>query len=308
MNWDALRFVLAVARTGTLTGAATALGVARTTVGRRIRDEEEALGVRLFDRTPDGWVPTTAGAELAETATRVEEEVVSAHAHVLGRDAALRGPLRLSTLSFLFTGFAEIFDGFLLRYPDVELTIGTAISNVSLSRRDADVVLRVGDRPAEHLFGRKVSRVAFGAYAAYRLVQRVGPDAPLSTYPWVGVDPSDESSWMRSWMGKHAPGARVVLRSNDYAVWRHAVGEGIGVSVLTRDDGDGDPNLVRLDAPLDSATRDLWALTLSDLRDNRRIRALMDHLYEGFGPHRERAASDSWQEPRRPAEGVRRGS
>lgn len=288
MDWDVLRYVLAVHRERTLSAAASALGVTRTTVGRRLKQAEESLGVRLFDRSDDGLTATAAGDELAATALRLEEEIHVSEGRLLGRDAELRGRLRVSTVDFVFAGFPDVFATFQQRYPKVDLTVGVTNERVSLIRREADVALRLGNNPEERLFGRRVGRLHFEAYAARALVQKLGRRASLSDFPWLHGDERSDGRWMDAWLAKHAPGAQVSLRSDDYAVRRRALSAGIGAHFLPCFDGDADPDLVRIGARLTEEARDLWVLTLPELRNNSRIRAFMDHVYEAFKP-RQRA-------------------
>ncbi len=282
MDWDDLRYVLAVKRAGSLAGAATTLGVTRTTVGRRLKDAEERLGVRLFDRTPEGFVPTPAGDELAETAGRVEEEILAAEGRILGRDIALSGRLRVSTVDFLFHGFADVFTSFMERYPRVELTVRATDEQVSLTRREADVVLRLGNNPEERLVGRRVGRMQIEVYAARSLVERIGRNAGLASYPWLHRDERSDGRWLDGWLAKNAPGARVSLRSDDWSVLRKAVSAGVGVYFLPCFHGDADPGLVPLGVRLTEEARDLWLLTLPELRHNSRIRAFMDHVHRAL--------------------------
>ncbi len=286
MDWDELRYVLAIQREGTLTGAAETLGVTRTTVGRRLKEAEKRLGVRLFDRTAEGIVATIAGDELVRTATRVEAEILSAEGRILGRDAELRGRLCVSTLGFVFEGFSEVFRSFMSRYPKIELTVLVATENASLVRREADVVLRLNNDPAENLFGRRVGRMQFEAYASRELHARIGSGAALGEYPWLNWASGTEARWLDGWLAKNAAGAEVSLRTNDFGVIRKAVSGGLGVYFLPCFDGDSDHNLVRIGASLTEEARDLWLLTLPELRGNRRIRAFMDHAYEAFKAHR----------------------
>jgi DNA-binding transcriptional LysR family regulator len=292
LEWDDLRFVLALKRGGTLSGAATALGVTRTTVGRHLADAERRLGVRLFARTGEGFVATTAGEELVETATRLEAELHVSEGRLLGRDAELRGSLRVSTVDFIFEGFPDVFASFIRRYPGVELTASVSTTPVSLLRREADVVLRLGNTAADGLVGRKVGRLQFEAYAARSLVKRVGRGAPLSSFPWLHWDERSDGRWLDRWLAEHAPGARVSMRSSDHAVRRRAVSAGIGVHFLACFEGDADPRLVRLGARLSGEARDLWVLTLPDLRNTSRVRAFMDHAYEAFKPHQRAMAGE----------------
>ncbi len=289
MAWDDLRYVLALRRAGNLTGAARELAVARTTVGRRLREVEQRLGVRLFDRTPEGLVPTAAGAELAEAAEGIEGEVLTAEGRLLGRDAELQGGLRVSTLDFVFGGFAEVFASFLERYPRVDLTVCASTEQVSLARREADVALRLANEPGGDLVGRRLVRLQFEVYAARSLAERVGLETPLSEWPWLDADERSGNRWLETWRASHAPGARVAFRTPDYGVMRRALGQGMGVHFLPCFDGDADPTLVSLGHRLTEPVRHLWVLTLPDLRHNRRIRAFMDHCYEAFEPYRQAA-------------------
>lgn len=282
MEWDDLRYVLALKRAGNLTGAASSLGVTRTTVGRRLQDAEERLGVRLFDRTPDGFVATSAGEEIAETAARFEGEILLAEGRIRGRDAELSGGLRVSTLDFIFHSFADVFKAFAARYPGIQLTVDITPENVSLSRREADVALRLGNTPNEGLIGRRVGKVHFQAYAARALVESLGPGATLSDYPWVHWDERSDTQWLDRWLDRHAPGAKIAIRATEYMAVRRAILSGFGTHFMPCCDGDSEPSLVALNARLTEEARDLWVLTLPDLRQNSRIRAFMDHCYDAF--------------------------
>lgn len=280
VDWEDYRQVLALSRTGTLSGAATQLGVVRTTVGRRLRAMEEALGTRLFDRTPEGLVLTAAGEEVVAVAGRIEDEVLAAEARVMGRDAELRGGLRVSTMDFVYQHFVAVFADFSRRYPGVTLTICATPDRVSLRRREADVVLRLSDTPAPELVGRRLRPMEFALYASRALVERVGPGAPLSAYPWIGDDERSPGAWVDAWLATHAPGASVVMRQDTYPVLLASVRAGIGAHPLPCFEAAADPSLVAIAPDLPPMTRTLWALTLPDLRTNTRVRAFMDHVYE----------------------------
>ncbi|MEM9693990.1 MAG: LysR family transcriptional regulator, partial [Myxococcota bacterium] len=141
MEWDDLRYVLALTRNPTLAGAAADLGVAHTTVGRRIRSAEKALHVRLFDRTPRGLTATPAGRDLAEVAELMEREVLAAQGRLAGRDNSLTGTLRVSTMDLFFCAMHDAFRTFAEAYPEVELRVDTTLDHASLLHREADVVL-----------------------------------------------------------------------------------------------------------------------------------------------------------------------
>jgi len=283
VDWDDLRFVLAIARDRTFSQAAERLGVTHTTVGRRVRALEEELGVRVFDRTPDGLMPTAAGQDIAEVAERMESEVLALEGRVLGRDAELRGKLRVATMDMIFHRHHAAFSSFMARYPSVELTVVSSDDEVSLTRREADVALRMTNTPPEYLVGRKVGRVEFAVFGSTALVQRMGPDASYDDYPWIHWDERLNMTWLDQWLSAHAPRARIAMRVGPRPeVVRHAITAGVGVHFLACFDGDSDPELMRV-GPVDPAfSRDLWLLTLPELRNTNRIRAFLDHMEQAL--------------------------
>jgi DNA-binding transcriptional LysR family regulator len=281
VNWDDLRYALAVARARTLSGAAEALGVSHTTVGRRLRSLDEELGVRLFDATPEGFHATAAGADLVAVAERIEADTLSLEGRVLGRDERLSGALRVSAMELVFRAFREAFTGFAARYPSVALTVTASDDEVSLARREADVVLRLTNKPPEQLVGRRVGRMQFVAYAARSLAARVGEGAALGAYPWIHWDERLDVGWLDVWLAQHAPGASIAMRVDVSAAAMHElIAAGVGVQFLACVEGDADPSLVRV-GPVDPfASRDLWVLTLPELCDTPRVRAFTDHMAE----------------------------
>ena len=289
LDWNDLRTLLAVQRTGSAGGAAVALGVARTTVSRRLSSLEAAAGVLLVERRPEGMVLTPAARLLVEPVASFESALLEARGRMLATER-LAGPLRVSTVGFLYQGFAKVFESFVARYDEIVLTVATGVQTASLLRREADVVLRVGNAPAEHLWGRKIARIEFELYASRDLAARVGLGSPLDAWPWLHWDEQLDGRWLDVWLAEHAPGARVVLRSNDYDVLRRSILDGVGVLFLPCFDGDRQPDLVRVGTRLEGHGRDLWLLTLPELAQQPRVRAFLDHAWEHLVGEREAMA------------------
>jgi DNA-binding transcriptional LysR family regulator len=279
MNWDDLRFALALARHGTLSRAARALGGTHTTVARRLQGIEADLGSQLFHATAEGYTPTAAGQLVIEAAERTEAEMLALEARVMGGDARLEGTLRVTTMDILFRRHEGIFSSFLERFPGVELTVSCGDSEASLTRREADIALRMTSRPPEHLVGRRVGRVEFAVYASRKLARRIGAEAPFSAWPWLHWDERLEGRWIDAWLSENAPGARIAMRLDMGSLGlREAVASGIGVFFLACSEGDPDPRLRRVGAVQNAHGRDVWLLTLAELRNSSRVRAFMDHF------------------------------
>jgi DNA-binding transcriptional LysR family regulator len=279
-SWDDLRVFLAVAQAGSLSGAARALGVNHSTVFRRIGAFEDALGVRLFERLAGGYLLTPAGEELRDGALRVEEEIAGLSRKVTGQDLRLSGTVRVTTIDMLAFGLLpRHIAAFRKAYPGIEIELVVGNATLNLSRREADVALRVGNAPPETLVGRRVGRLAFAVYASpgYR-ARRPEPD--LARHDWIGFDSEHEALVRR--FDRFLPGIRPALRTNSVAAAVAGAREGLGLAPLPCGIADLEPDLVRV-APLpDDFTLDLWLLTHEDLRRTARIRAFLDVLAEGL--------------------------
>ena len=177
----------------------------------------------------------------------------------------------------------DLFGSFAARYPGIELTVCGGVSVVSLRRREADVVLRMSESPAPHLVGRRLRDLKFVPAASRELLDRMGPQAPLSTYPWVSDDLLSATASSDAWLRTLAPEATVALRFDSYGGVRSAVRAGIGASLLWQEDVHADPALVELPTTTFSVAQGLWALTLQELKANSRVRAFMDHLWQRLG-------------------------
>ena len=280
MDWDDLRLFLAVARAGSLSGAARALGVNHSTVFRRINAFEERLGVRLFERFPGGYVLTPAGEEMREAALRIEDEVATLGRKVSGQDLRLSGTVRITTIDMLGLGLLpRHLAAFRSAYPGIELEMQLTNAALNLGRREADVALRVGNEPPEALIGRRVGRLAFAVYGSAGYCAR-RPDTSLEGHDWIGLD-SEQAPLARRF-ARFLPGARATFRANSVAATIAAARAGIGLAALPCGLADPDPDLVRIaDVPQDFGL-DLWLLTHEDLRRTARIRAFMDFLAEAI--------------------------
>lgn len=147
-DWDDLRYFLAVARVGTVSGAARRLGVDHATVIRRIDALERALTTTLFERNLRGYDLTRSGIKLLESANRIDSEATKVEAEV-GSANDVAGTIRVSSLE----GFANFFlAGHLPRFaranPRLRIELLTIQQIIALSRREADIAITVN--PPEH--------------------------------------------------------------------------------------------------------------------------------------------------------------
>ncbi len=276
MDWDDLRYVLAISRAGGLNGAARSLGVNPSSAYRRLEALEKALEVRLFERLRAGYRLTPAGEALAEAAEKMEREALGVEGRIKGSDVRLEGHIRLSTseavAQHLVTPWlAEFRD----TYPGLTLDIASTNQIVDLSKREADVVIRGTAHPPEHLVGRQTGRIHFAAYASKTYLDRVGRGRPLADYDWLGFDGPMLRVHQAKWLAAHIPDARIRLRYDSFAPLRLAVGSNLGCAALPWFACHDDAMLERLPGTANATDFHLWVLTHPDLRKSARVRAFL---------------------------------
>lgn len=283
MKWDDLRIVGAVGRTGSFSGAARDLGLDPSSVSRRMRELEERLGVRLFERMSNSLALTPAGEDLSETARRMAEEADAADRRLSGRDTELRGVVRFATLDSTARNLMPALQRFSLQYPEIELEVVVDNNPANLSRREADVVLRVTRHPPQTLVGRRIARHVFPVYGAPALIERIGADSPLDAYPWVVW----ENGLTQEWMDRHQPRARIALRANTAMGIEEAIRAGIGIGHVACFGADMRAGLRRLLPPDPELEIDQWLLVHPDMRRSARIRAFVEHVATEFDAQRD---------------------
>ncbi len=167
LDWDDLRHFLAIARHRTLSGAARALHVQQSTMGRRLDALQARAGATLLQKTPSGYTLTPAGESVLAHAERMEAEALAAERAVTGRDVRLAGLVRLTTVETLLVEvLTPILAEFCERYPDITVDVLVDVRILSLSRREADVALRLTRPEGNELVARRVGSVGYALYAS----------------------------------------------------------------------------------------------------------------------------------------------
>ena len=280
MQWDDLRHFLAVARAGQLARAAAQLGVDATTVGRRLRRLEAALGQTLFEQGKDGQALTEAGERLRERAEAMERawREIETGAES-GPDLA--GSVRVSVSEGFGTWFvARHLPAFAAAHPRLTVDLVASSGFLNPSRREADVAILL-DRPRKGpLFVRKLTDYRLRLYAARDWLAAHGPvagRADLRRHPLIGYVPDLLYAPELRYLAEIAPGLEPRLRSTSINAQHRRGAAGAGVAVLPCFIGDGDPALIRL---LDevSVTRSFWRVTHADTRRSGRVGAFADWL------------------------------
>jgi molybdate transport repressor ModE-like protein len=291
-DWNDLKLVLAVARAGGLSGAAEALGLNHSTVWRRLAALEERAGARLFERLPGGaHVLTPAGERAAAAAERMETEAAALDRDLTGADLRLTGRLRVTSSETLaYALLTRHVAAFRAKHPGIVVELALDNRVLSLSRREADVALRVA-RPREpDLYGRKLGDVAWTVYGRRDRADRAPAGAdPLQDRAFVGWEEAASGVVAADWLRRRVPEGAVVYRSNSLINQLVAAKAGLGLAVLPCYLGDAEAELERvLPEPAPELERELWIVCHEDLRRTARVRAFLEVVGDGLASERDR--------------------
>jgi len=285
LNWDDLRVFLAVAREGNLSSAARFLKVSQPTVGRRLRALEESLSARLFDRLPDGFVPTPAGMELlplAEAMARTAEAVDRRQAAFAD---SVKGTVRISVVEVIAQFLTDHLAELRARRPEIEIELAVSHGDANLSRREADLLLRECLPDSPGLVARKLGCLAYAVYGARHLVESEPAASGESRYrlcDWVAYDDDHAGFPGQDWLVACLDGRAPAVRVNNGMVLHDAVVKGAGLGVLPCFAGDGEPSLQRLTPPIPGVVNTQHMIVHRDLRRQPGVRVVMDELAELF--------------------------
>ncbi|EFE95603.1 LysR family transcriptional regulator [Serratia odorifera] len=285
MNWDDARFFLAVTRCGTLRKAAHELHVDQATVGRRIAAFEEALGSKLFIRTPKSFSLSPLGEEMLADVMNMENAVQAIGRKATSGDDSLCGNVRIATTDTMAEAFVIPALRYLReRHPQITVTLLTAVNISDISYRGADLAIR-GARPdSDELIIKRMATIEMGLYATQDYLDKHG--VPLKGDHLRGHDllmfPRElvPRHW-NDFCGETLINPNVVLQCNSQLLLRSATRNGLGIGLLSSFLADEDPDLVRI-FPDSKDWVDIWLVLHPDLQRAARVRAVVSALEEAF--------------------------
>lgn len=275
LDWSDVKVFLAIARAGSLGGAARLTGQSQPTIGRRLRALERQVGQALFQRGSEGFVLTTEGASVVEHAQRMEAEALAIERQLAGQEGLLEGLIRVSASDWFGAQvLTPIFGRFLLQQPKVSIELLTDARLFSLARREADLAFRIRPFEETDVVQRKVAHVPYRVYRATGssvVVPADGAGVSLVTLDTAFQDFPDAS-----WLRRRLPKATVAFGSNSRDAQARLCASGIGLAVLPAPLGDAHAGLAVVDLGEAPPGRDVWLGYHRDLRRLGRLRALVD--------------------------------
>jgi DNA-binding transcriptional LysR family regulator len=280
LNWDDLHYFVVLAREGTLSAAARALGVDHVTVARRVAALEAGSALKLVDRRARLYRLTEDGKRIAALASPMEEAAFAVERAVRAAGPGISGEVAISAPPSLANALiAPKLIELRRQHSGIHIKLIGEKRSASLTRREADLALRLS-RPTEPgLVARKIGHFGFSLYGAPSYLKETPPHALSFIAYDASMDDAPQQLWLKSIAGKR----EIVLRTSDLENQAAAARAGVGLAALPHFLGDGDPGLARCDAK-GEVTRDVWLVVHRDLRRAPAIRTVMQFLARCLAP------------------------
>lgn len=266
VNWDDLRFMLAVAEQGSVSAAARVLGVNHATVLRRIAAFEARHGGEIFDRTPQGYTVPPDRHNLVEAARAVEEAVLGLERLIESGQAPLSGVVRVTSTDTLCQGLLpQLLQGLQKEAANLRIELICSNDHLDLARLDADIAIKPAEQLQDGLVGTEAAQLGFGVYG----------DPAL---PWLGMSGAIVRSRPAQWLAQVIDETDVAARADSFLTLREMAAAGIGKTILPNVLGSPDPRLNRIDEGMPYMAVGIWVTCHPDMAEVPRIRAVRTFL------------------------------
>lgn len=282
MNWDDLRVFLAVARARTLSGAASAVGLDATTIGRRLNRLASALNTTLFEQTSTGHVLTERGAQLLAFAEEVEKATLAVRNEITGERGLLSGLVRVSVAEGFGTWIvSRHLPAFHAANPNIRIDLVASSGFLNPSKREADVAIMLARPSRGPLVASKLTDYKLRLYASRTYLARSSPiqsAEDLKRHTLVGYIPDFIYAPELRYLDEIVPGIEPTVRSSSINAQHSLIASGSGVGVLPCFIGEQDPDLASILAPNVEITRAFWLVVHQDMRRIARIDAFIEWI------------------------------
>ncbi|MEM1371706.1 MAG: LysR family transcriptional regulator [Pseudomonadota bacterium] len=282
-NWDEVKTAYFVAREGTVSGAADALGVHHATVIRHIDALEGRLGVKLFQRHARGYTATEAGEDLARVARTTSEQMAQLQGRLKGSGESVSGDLVVTALPSMASALMPIIADFQQQYPDIRLQFMTGERLFRLEYGEAHVAIRAGNPPEQpDNVVQRLTMLQMGLFTSARYIKAHGAVTDLTTHRIIGpADPQPRAPFLR-WLMATVPAENIVFRSDDVRAGEQAIKSGIGVGFALRGFARAN-DFVEVMEPREEWFAPIWLVTHVDLHRTVKVQAFLKHLKENVG-------------------------
>ncbi len=281
-DWDEVRTAFQVARLGTVSGAAGALGVHHATVIRHIDSLEGKLGTKLFQRHARGYTPTEAGQDLLKVAQSTDDQLAQLANRIRGRGNEVTGELIITSLAVLAPLLSPALAAFREAHPELTIKFLTDERLFRLEYGEAHVAIRAGNPPDQpDNVVQKFYKQGFALYASREYIERMGMPESLEdvgNHIFIGSAEDTPRAPFFAWLQKHIPAKNIGYQVNQITAARPALLAGSGIGFSTTWSEEDCEDTVQVFGPRPEWNSQLWLVTHVDLHRTAKVQTFVKFL------------------------------
>lgn len=289
MDWNDVHIFLALIRAGSVRGAGKKLGISHATVARRIDAFEKRLSVSLFNRLNTGYELTKAGEDMIEAAENVESELHSIQRKLVGQDKKLAGTIRVTSTEMVASQLLlPELSGFMELYPHIKVEMIETYATLNLSRREADIALRISKQPPDDLIARGLTAISVAEYASKAYIEKHDLEDPRSAsrISRVNVEAAPAEY-------KNSQYGNLPLKGyfSTFRLLMEAAKHDVGIAKLPCFVADKEEKLVRISNKSLVEGFHIWLLRHPDTRATSRLRVFSEFIVDCISKHKDELQS-----------------
>lgn len=287
IDWNDLKYFLAVADHGSTLAAARAMRVSQTTVARRIAALEQSIGLPLFEKRQAGYALTPAGGGLVERARQVAVAAGAFAEAAAAEKRDIRGTVRITTQEiFAVTLLAPMLRQLHERHPEILIELDDSQDLRDLGEGEADIALRSAHgEVGAGIVGRRLGDDDWTLYCSRDYAAQHGVPTTrnqLKSHAFIGGGGPNLWRAYSAWLHDLGLDDRIVMHHASAMGMLSAIRSGLGIAVLPCIVADADPDFIQCVPPTSNHGRSMWLVTHERVRHTPRVRLVIDFLYESL--------------------------
>ncbi len=281
MDWNDLRYFIALSRMNTLKEAGKRLGIDQATVGRRIHALEETLGTKLFEKKSNGFFLTAAGERIRGSVEEMEGAAQSIERQIAGQDTRLEGSIKIALPGALANHLViPLLEGFAQKYPKIQIHFLTGPETVNLAKREADIAFRLVRPTHAGLIVKRIGDVSLSLFGHRSLLNRTAPIkgfADLREFPFVALNEHAMSATESLLRERVDPYINPLYFSAAWSSVYYSLSAQAGIGILPHFLAAQNSELKRIEVA-GSGKSTLWSVVHPEMHKSARLTAVLNYL------------------------------
>ncbi|TXR53369.1 LysR family transcriptional regulator [Reinekea thalattae] len=279
INWNDLKYFLALSRYGRLSLAASKLGCTHVTIANRIEQLEKAVGTRLFFQNSKGFHLTKAGEDLIPYAEECERTLRLANEKYRSTQQ-IRSTIRIGVTEGFSNYFLSSHLPVWIKHKNIDIELVSLAGITYITSGDVDISITIGPQKGENFIQRKLTDYTLGLFASHSYLEehpKIKKRDDLEAHHFIGYIEDQLFTDLLKYQSEIYPALEFIYQSTTIHTQHKAVQSGLGIGILPHFVAYGDDGLSPV-LPDILLHRELWISTSKDLHQFRDLKLTWEFI------------------------------